>query len=104
MRRPRSRGHHLSVRNEFSRATSQEQHGIELDYDVFVKVRPTDAKRPHAIYESRDHDFQLRPGGRAVDAGCKLANINDGFAGKAPDLGALELGSPMPVYGPRNQP
>lgn len=89
---------------EFVRATGQEQHGREIDYDVFVNVRPPDPKRPHAIYESRDHDFRLRPGSRAVDAGCKLPNVNDGFAGTAPDLGALELGSPLPVYGPRNQP
>jgi len=27
--------------------------------------------------------------------------LNDGFTGKAPDLGAHELGSPLPVYGPR---
>jgi hypothetical protein len=86
---------------DFVKATGQEGHGRELDYDVFVNVRPPDAKRPHAIYESRDHDFQLRPGGRAVDAGCKLANVNDRFAGSAPDLGALELGQPVPVYGPR---
>ena len=89
---------------EFVRATGQEQHGREVDYDVFVNVRPPDPKRPHAIYESREHDFQLRPGSRAVDAGCKLPNVNDGFAGNAADLGALELGSPLPVYGPRNQP
>ena len=86
---------------EFVRATGQEQHGREVDYDVFVNVHPPDPKRPHAIYESREHDFQLRAGSRAVDAGCKLSNVNDEFAGKAPDLGALELGSPLPVYGPR---
>jgi len=86
---------------EFVRATGQEAHGLELDYDVFVNVHPPDPKRPHAIYESRDHDFRLRPGSRAVDAGCRLPNINDGFGGNAPDLGALELGQPMPVYGPR---
>ena len=86
---------------DFVRATGQEQHGREVDYDVFVNVRPPDPKRPHAIYESRDHDFQLRPGGRAVDAGCKLPNVNDGFAGSAPDLGALEIGSSVPGYGPR---
>jgi hypothetical protein len=30
-----------------------------------------------------------------------LPNVNDGFSGKAPDLGALELGQQLPVYGPR---
>jgi hypothetical protein len=36
-----------------------------------------------------------------VDAGVVLPNINDGFAGKAPDLGCCELGRPLPHYGPR---
>jgi len=86
---------------EFVRATGQEQHGREVDYDVFVNVRPPDPKSPHAIYESRDQDFRLRPGSRAVDTGCRLPNVNDGFVGSAPDLGALELGQRVPVYGPR---
>jgi hypothetical protein len=32
-----------------------------------------------------------------------LPNVTDGFSGKAPDLGAIELGQPMPHYGPRNE-
>ena len=44
----------------------------------------------NAAYENRAHDFRLRPGSGAVDAGCRLPNVNDGFAGSAPDLGALE--------------
>ncbi len=43
----------------------------------------------------------LNPGCAAVDAGAILANINDGFVGVAPDLGAFELGQPLPSYGPR---
>ena len=46
-------------------------------------------------------DFRLKPNSVAVDAGCILPNINDGFSGRAPDLGALEAGQPLPVYGPR---
>jgi formylglycine-generating enzyme required for sulfatase activity len=38
---------------------------------------------------------------RAVDAGVPLHNINDGFTGKGPDLGAHEQGQPPPHYGPR---
>jgi hypothetical protein len=30
-----------------------------------------------------------------------LPNITDGFAGQAPDLGALEVGQVPPHYGPR---
>jgi hypothetical protein len=36
-----------------------------------------------------------------MDAGVRLANINDDFGGQAPDLGAYEIGKPLPVYGPR---
>jgi hypothetical protein len=32
-----------------------------------------------------------------------IPNVNDGFTGKAPDLGALEAGQPLPQYGPRPQ-
>lgn len=37
----------------------------------------------------------------AVDAGVALPNIAENFAGSAPDLGAYELGRPLPIYGPR---
>jgi hypothetical protein len=30
-----------------------------------------------------------------------LPTVNDGFSGKAPDLGALEVNQPVPHYGPR---
>ena len=46
-------------------------------------------------------DLRLDPASRAVDAGVALPNFNDGFAGKAPDLGCCELGQPLPHYGPR---
>jgi hypothetical protein len=86
---------------EFQRATGQEAHGVLVDYDVFRNVRPPDPSRPHAIYEIGDMDFSLRTGSAAADAGCRLPNINDNFGGKAPDLGALEIGQSAPVYGPR---
>ena len=44
----------------------------------------------------------LTAGCTAVDAGVILPNINDGFVGTAPDLGAYELGQPLPLYGPRS--
>jgi hypothetical protein len=43
----------------------------------------------------------LTAGCGAVDAGAILPNINDGFVGAAPDLGAYEFGQPLPTYGPR---
>ncbi|HEY7379493.1 MAG TPA: Ig-like domain-containing protein [Steroidobacteraceae bacterium] len=46
-------------------------------------------------------DVSLNAGSNAVDGGVRLPNINDGFAGANPDLGALELGAPPPHYGVR---
>ena len=46
-------------------------------------------------------DLRIRPDSKAVDAGIPLPGLNDGFAGKAPDLGCVEAGQPAPVYGPR---
>jgi MYXO-CTERM domain-containing protein len=37
----------------------------------------------------------------ALDRGVVLANLNDGYRGAAPDLGALERGCPIPIYGVR---
>ena len=37
-----------------------------------------------------------------VDKGTFVPNVTDDFTGAAPDLGALEVGRPLPHYGPRN--
>ena len=60
---------------------------------------PTDEKIAQAAA-----DLRLKPGTAAIDAGEVLPGFNDGFAGKAPDLGAYELGAPLPHYGPRPEP
>jgi hypothetical protein len=86
---------------EFSEATGQDRHSILVDYDIFQKVTPPDPADPRILYRPSDFDFQLRPGSIAVDAGVRLPNVNDGFTGKAPDLGAYEVGQPLPHYGPR---
>jgi hypothetical protein len=49
-------------------------------------------------------DFRLRPNSAAIDAGVALPTINDGYQGRAPDLGAYEAGQTPPVYGPRSLP
>ena len=88
---------------DFLKGTGQEAHGILVDYDIFQGVKKPDPDKPYAVYRAEDFDFRLRPGSAAVDKGCVLPNVNDNFTGKAPDLGAYELGQPVPVYGPRNQ-
>jgi len=47
------------------------------------------------------NDLRLSANCEAVDAGVVLPNVNDGHQGSAPDLGAYELGRPLPHYGPR---
>jgi hypothetical protein len=84
-----------------SDATGQESHSLLVDYDVFQKVTAPDKSDPRRIYRTADFDFRLRPGSAAVDAGVAIPNITDGYTGKAPDLGASEVGSALPPYGPR---
>lgn len=93
----------FSTLAEMSKTTGQEQHGVELDYDVFedLEMPDPDPKRRYDVYHAMDLNFALRPGSKAVDAGMVLPTINDGFTGEAPDLGALELGQPEPHYGAR---
>jgi hypothetical protein len=86
---------------ELSAAAGHEAHGIEVDYDIFENLKGPDGAQRHAVYHAVDLDFRLKPGSKAVDAGARLPTVNDDFAGKAPDLGALESGRPAPVYGPR---
>jgi hypothetical protein len=59
---------------------------------------PVDTKTKFAI---GINDLRIKAGSAGVDAGVALHNINDGFTGKAPDLGAYELGAKLPHYGPR---
>jgi hypothetical protein len=88
---------------EFHKGTGHEAHGRVVDYNVFKKAAMPDFSKPGKIYSPDGFDFSLKPDSRAVDAGCALPNLNDGHAGKGPDLGALESGRPVPVYGPRTQ-
>jgi hypothetical protein len=59
---------------------------------------------PDPVFPERPiPNLMLRAGSAAVDAGVVIPNINDGFTGKGPDLGAYEVGQEMPIYGPRPQ-
>ena len=78
---------------------------MAVDYDVFVNVRRLDAQDAASVqklYTADEFDFRLKPRSAAVDKGVLLPRVTDGFAGRAPDLGALEVRQPMPHYGPRN--
>ena len=96
-------GGSFATLDEFFRVTGHEEHGVIVDYDIFRKVTRSDPEKTNTLYDPKDFDFRLVPGSKAVDAGCVLPNINDGYSGAAPDLGAYEIGSPEVVYGPRTR-
>jgi hypothetical protein len=76
-----------------------------IDYDAFMNVSKLDGhdmKTVQKLYKASDYDFRLKPDSVAVDRGTVLPNVTDGYSGKAPDLGALEVGQPAPHYGPRD--
>ena len=90
---------------EYSRATHQDQHSVLVDYDVFVNVpqarRAGRRDGPESL-QGGIVRLQAEAGSTAVDRGKALPNVTDGFAGAAPDLGAIELGQTAPHYGPRD--
>jgi hypothetical protein len=87
--------------DEYRGATKQDQHSVLVDYDIFANARIPDKNDPQRLYKPEDFDFRLRPNSAAIDASVSLPTINDGFTGRAPDLGAYELDRPLPHYGPR---
>ena len=89
---------------DYSAGTHQDLHSVAVDYDVFVNVPRLDAKdlkKVQAVYKAEEFDFSLKSDSAAIDRGVALPNVTDGFAGRAPDLGALEYGQAPPHYGPR---
>lgn len=81
----------------FSAAVGIEQNGVRVDKDVIFED----------LYDAGPDGFlpkehlTLVDGTNAVDTGGVLPNLADTFEGAAPDLGALEVGRPLPHYGAR---
>ncbi len=93
---------------EFAKATGFSKNSITVPgFSMFVNVPAPSGDKGRSpykggeIYICRDYDYRLKPDALAIDTGCVLPTVNDGFNGKAPDLGAIEFGDPMPNYGPR---
>ncbi|MCA9610362.1 MAG: DUF4215 domain-containing protein [Myxococcales bacterium] len=75
-----------------------EAHAVEVDLSIFATT-PT---FPASLFPPVEApDLRLADGSAAVDTGVPIPNVDDGFAGAAPDLGAYEAGSALPTYGPR---
>jgi len=82
---------------EFRKGTP-EKHSVLVDMSVFENnVAFPDSPMP----ERKPPELSLKPGSAAVDAGVLIPNLNDDYTGRAPDLGAYELGRDLPRYGPR---
>ncbi len=86
----------------YQKATAQERHSVLVDYATFEHVTEPDKSDPQRLYDPKNFDFRLKPGSAAIDKGQVLPNITDGYKGRAPDLGAYELGQAIPRYGPRS--
>jgi hypothetical protein len=78
-----------------------EKHAVLVDA---LTVFASGLKAPdthNTLFPNSSIDLRLKAGTAAIDAGEVLPGFNDDFKGKAPDLGAYELGSDLPQYGPR---
>ena len=91
----------FSTLADYKAATGQEAHSIEVDFDIFENLQPPDPAKRFDVYHAMDINLKLKPGSRAVDAGIVIPTVNENFVGKAPDLGAHEVGAPPLQYGPR---
>lgn len=80
------------------RSSTTEKNAVQVGMDVFA-ASVAFPSSPMTAYPAPD--LRIKAGSTAADAGAVLPNINDGYGGSAPDLGAYEAGSALPVYGPR---
>jgi hypothetical protein len=87
--------------DEYRATTGQEQHSLLVDYGLFRDVEIPDKSNPQRLYDPNDFDFGLQEDAVVIDRGIVLPTITDRISGRAPDIGALELGQPAPRYGPR---
>ena len=82
----------------FASASGLEAHGSRVDRFVCFEQFDVPGPSPASVPPQW---LTLRSACNAIDAGEPLPNINDGYAGSAPDLGAHEYQSSIATYGPR---
>ena len=89
---------HYSVES-FAQASGHYRNGIQIFKESCFEDFQMYGQAPTSVPA---HRMSLRSTCNAVDAGVPLPNINDGFAGGAPDMGAHEYGGATASYGPRS--
>ncbi len=75
-----------------------EGHGVLLSTPIFANGLAAPADYTTVLVPQ---DATLAATSNAVDAGEPVPGIDDAFVGAAPDLGALERGCPLPIFGVR---
>ena len=80
-------------------AVGTESHGIRVEWQSCFEALNVPGPAPATTIPPQH--TTLKAGCNAVDAGEVLPNMNDGFSGNGPDLGAYEIGRALPHYGPR---
>jgi hypothetical protein len=81
-------------------AIGVEVHGVDAGFDDLENATLPPASDQPAEPGSRD--LRLVVGAPEINAGVPLSNLNDAFVVNGlPDMGAFELGQPLPHYGPR---
>jgi len=78
-----------------------EKHGLRVRKEEIFEISDIPAYAAEPFSTRR---LTLKAGCAAIDVGQALPNLCDTFRGRAPDLGAYELGDPPPHYGPRPEP
>lgn len=80
------------------RASTSQRNAVQIGLSGFANTVPFPA---NAMTLFATPDLRLAAVSNAIDTGIAIPNVNDGYAGHAPDLGAYEFGRASPVYGPR---
>ncbi|MGI8995694.1 MAG: Ig-like domain-containing protein [Pyrinomonadaceae bacterium] len=87
--------------SSFAAGSGLERNGRQVSkgtcFETFNFPAPAPASIPPQM-------MTLKAGCNAIDGGAILPNVNDGFIGAAPDMGAYEYGRATPSYGPRSGP
>ncbi len=87
---------------DFYNLTGQESNGIKVNHEtcfdsLSYSIDPINSQ----LYVFERQYNVLNSNCNAKDAGVVLVGINEDFLGSAPDLGAYEIGQPLPHYGAR---
>jgi hypothetical protein len=76
----------------------------DFDYDLYTTVQDGGEHQRHGVtarprYAASPGEYGLVEGAPGQDDGIVIPNFSDAFIGKAPDLGAQELGGPILRFG-----